>query len=223
MVPRGVVPHNVSMIYLSAVPACCPLKFALWPLSWLIPWQPLWHLIYMLEKCFNSFLDCFHVSQHAAAAGWTVLSLLLCTALVIEVTRLGSLLFFVHKCRHKPCSPWRSIFSPSRYVRERWKQRVKEGQRGKARQTTSHNKNKSVCTLLCSWSISMTSDPRFESASCSNLSGAFWGDSMCCGRETERWRKYTEKCLTHSGPGLGFWTAWLCAVEPKRRGWAGEK
>lgn len=69
-VPRGVAPHNLSMIYPSAVPACCPLKFALLPLSWLIPWQPLWHLIYMLEKCFNSLLDCFHLSQHAAAGRW---------------------------------------------------------------------------------------------------------------------------------------------------------
>lgn len=103
--------------------------------------------------------------------------------------------------------------------RERvWKKdKERKEDRQRQRLKSSQKKNKSVCTLLCSWSISMTSDPRLESASCSNLSGALWGDSMCCGRETERWRNYIEKCLTHFGPGLGFWTAWLWCCRAKKK------
>lgn len=72
------------------------------------------------------------------------------------------------------------------------------------RQWQTVEKHRLFCTLLCSWSISTISDSRLESASCSNLSGAFWGDSMCCRREAERWRNYTKTWLTDSGPGLGF-------------------
>lgn len=72
------------------------------------------------------------------------------------------------------------------------------------RQRQTVEKHRLFCTLLCSWSISTISDSRLESASCSNLSGAFWGDSMCCRREVERWRNYTKTWLTDFGPGLGF-------------------
>ncbi len=136
-----------------------------------------------------------------------------------------SSLFFVHKCcpklwchplRHHICS---ISLSYAEAERERvWKKdKERKEDRQQQRLKSSQKKSKTVCTLLCSWSISTTSDPRLESASCSNLSGALWGDSMCCGRETERWRNYIEKCLTHFGPGLGFWTArlWSCRAEKK--------
>lgn len=93
---------------------------------------------------------------------------------------------------------WKIFASPC-FRRERG---IKMTNGDRQRQTVE--KHRLFCTLLCSWSISTISDSRLESASCSNLSGAFWGDSMCCRREAERWRNYTKTWLTDFGPGLGF-------------------
>lgn len=93
---------------------------------------------------------------------------------------------------------WKIFASPC-FQHERG---IKMTNRDRQRQTVE--KHRLFCTLLCSWSISTISDSRLESASCSNLSGAFWGDSMCCRREAERWRNYTKTWLTDFGLGLGF-------------------
>ncbi len=56
-------------------------------------------------------------------------------------------------------------------------------------------------TLLSSSSISVTRLPRLLSASCSSLSGALWGDSMCCKHtswpSTHDWRIQTHSHRPH--------------------------
>lgn len=93
------------------------------------------------------------------------------------------------------------FFSMMLCSRERgWKQdkMTKDGK--KMAEMKKNNKEWIVCTRLCSWSISTTSDSRLESASCSNLSGAFWGDSMCCSRDGEmkELQRHDWQIFTHS-------------------------
>lgn len=71
----------------------------------------------------------------------------------------------------------------------------------------SWTKKKRICTLLCSWSISTTSEPRLESASCNNLSGAFWGDNMCFRRDTDM--KELERRNLMLWPKVRLWNGFL--------------